>query len=117
MSGDCNQRPLLLLNLFSDTLLIFDMNTALMQIYIQIIVTMSAVCKIRSNYLPNHYIHESVKVMHRISYGSNPPSLYDLLYHNMERSEIDGIVRKPSVKHKSISASTVNNFINRGVFM
>ena len=29
-ASDCNQRPLLLLNLFSDTLLIFDMNLALM---------------------------------------------------------------------------------------
>ena len=62
-------------------------------------------------------IHESVKLMHRISYDSNPPSLSDLLYHNMERSGIDRMVRKPSVRHKSTSAKTANNFIHRGEFL
>ena len=35
----------------------------------------------------------------------------------MERSDIDRMVRKPSVRHKSISAKTANNFIHRGVFL
>jgi len=71
------------------------------------------------NWLSYHQtiVHESVKLIHRISYDSNPPSLADLLYHNMERSDIDRMVRKPSVKHKSLSAKTSNNFIHRGVYL
>ena len=69
------------------------------------------------NWLSYHQIviHESVKLMHRISYESQPPALSQLLYHSLVRSDIDRQVRKPSVKYKSLSAKTSNNFMHRAV--
>ena len=62
-------------------------------------------------------IHESIKLIHRISYESQPPSLSQLLYHSLVRSEIDRQVRKPSVKYKSLSAKTSNNFLHRAIYI
>ena len=69
------------------------------------------------NWLSYHQIviHESIKLMHRISYESQPPALSQLLYHSLVRSDIDRQVRKPSVKYKSLSAKTSNNFMHRAV--
>ena len=60
-------------------------------------------------------IHESVKLIHRISYESKPPSLSQLLYHSLVRSDIDRQVCKPSVKYKSLSAKTSNSFLHRAI--
>ena len=62
-------------------------------------------------------IHESIKLVHRISYESQPPSLSQLLYHSLVRSDIDRQVRKPSVKYKSLSAKTSNNFLHRAIYI
>ena len=69
------------------------------------------------NWLSYHQIviHESIKLMHRISYESQPPALSQLLYHSLVRSDIDRQVQKPSVKYKSLSAKTSNNFMHRAV--
>jgi len=69
------------------------------------------------NWLSYHQIvlHESIKLMHRISYESQPPALSQLLYHSLVRSDIDRQVRKPLVKYKSLSAKTSNNFMHRAV--
>ena len=69
------------------------------------------------NWLSYHQIiiHESVKLIHRISYESQPPALSQLLYHSMARSDINRQVRKPSIKYKSLSAKTSNNFLHRAV--
>ena len=40
-------------------------------------------------------IHESVKLIHRVSYESQPPALSQLLFHSLVRSDIDRQVRKP----------------------
>ena len=58
------------------------------------------------NWLSYHQIimHESVKLMYRISHESQPPALSQLLYHSLVRSDINRQVRKPSVKYKSLSA-------------
>ena len=60
-------------------------------------------------------IHKSVKLIHRVSYESKPPSLSKLLYHSLVRSDIDCQVRKPSVKYKSLSAKTSNSFLHRAI--
>merc|ERR1712240_893922 len=60
-------------------------------------------------------IHESVKLIHRISYESQPPSLSQLSFHSPVRSDIDRQVRKPSVTYKSLSAKTSNTFLHRAV--
>ena len=69
------------------------------------------------NWLSYHQIvmHESVKLIYRISHESQPPALSQLLYHSLVRSDIDRQVRKPSVKYKSLSAKTSNNFMHRAV--
>ena len=43
------------------------------------------------NWLSYHQIvlHESIKLMHRISYESQPPALSQLLYHSLVRSHIE----------------------------
>ena len=52
-----------------------------------------------------------------IGFHMNPNHLLceQLLYHSMARSDIDRQVRKPSVKYKSLSAKTSNNFLHRAV--
>ena len=60
-------------------------------------------------------IHKSVKLIHRISYESQPASLSQLLYHRVVRSDIDRQVRKPSVKYKSLLAKTSYNFLDRAI--
>ena len=44
-------------------------------------------------------IHEAVKLIHRISYESQPPALSQLLFHSLVRSDIDRQVQKPSVTY------------------
>ena len=60
-------------------------------------------------------IHESVKLIHRVSYESQPPSLSQLLFHSLVRSDIDRQVWKPSVTYKSLLAKTSNTFLHRAV--
>ena len=69
------------------------------------------------NWLSYHQliIHESIKLIHRVSYESQPPALSQLLFHSLVRSDIDCQVRKPSVKYKSLSAKTSNTFLHRAV--
>ena len=62
---------------------------------------------------PQLIIHESIKLLHRVSYEEQPKAINDLLYHNLERSDINRLIRKPSVKHKAISAKTTNSFLHR----
>ena len=52
-------------------------------------------------------VHESIKLMHRISYESQPPALSQPVYHSLVRLDIDRQVRKPSVKYKSLSAKNI----------
>merc|ERR1712177_26677 len=66
---------------------------------------------------PQIIIHESIKLIHRISYESQPPALSQLLYHSLVRLDIDRQVQKPSVKYKSLSAKTSNNFMHRAVHL
>ena len=67
------------------------------------------------NWLSYHQliIHESIKLIHRVSFEAKPPSLANLI----ERSDIDRQVRKPSIQYKAISARTSNSFIHRGIFL
>merc|ERR1712115_415944 len=62
-------------------------------------------------------IHESIKLIHRVSYECKPLSPSQLLYHSLVRSDIDRQVCKPSVKYKSLSAKTSNNFMHRAVHL
>lgn len=66
---------------------------------------------------PQLIILESLKLIHKISYEHKPKALYDLFYFNMERSNIDRLVRKPSLRYRSLSAKTANSYLHRSTYM
>ena len=60
---------------------------------------------------------ESLKLIHKITYEHKPKALYDLFYFNMERSNIDRLVRKPSLRYRTLSAKTANSFLHRTTYI
>ena len=66
---------------------------------------------------PQLIIMESLKLIHKISYEHKPRALYDLFYFNMERSDIDRLVRKPSLRYRTLSTKTANSFLHRTTYI
>ena len=71
------------------------------------------------NWLSFHQllIHESLKLIHRVSYERHPPALNQYLYHRLYRSDISRFVSKPSVSKVSTTAKTANSFLHRTVYI
>ena len=66
--------------------------------------TSSILNKIEWLSFPQTIQHESLKLLHKISFDMTPPALTQYLYHSLHRSDIARLTRKPSVKyqHKTI---------------
>ena len=62
-------------------------------------------------------IHESLKLIHGVSYERHPPALNQYSYHRLYRSDISRFVSKPSVNKVSITAKTANSFLHRTVYI
>merc|ERR1712105_100885 len=66
---------------------------------------------------PQTIVFQSLKLIHKVSFEQEPIALNNYLNHNLERSDISRLVRKPRVKRLYKTAKTKNTFLHRSIFI